>query len=144
MAREHLRKATLEGLEAARALLQAAMLTAGGPSTGADSWSDNVLRGLEDLITRLRENASFTLPSAVAEPLAAALDAEIRRWEQRSRTDPDARLVLRAFLGLRELLWELGMRHEPESTGGASAPASRRHGRAKPGRDRVLRFDIED
>ena len=46
--------------------------------------------------------------------LAEALDLEIERWERRAREDPDARAVLRAFLGVRELLWELGIRPQPK------------------------------
>lgn len=143
-ARAHLRLAALEGLEAARALLQAAMHAGSGADTSGDSWAGNLQHSLEDLIAGLRENASFILPAALAEPLAAALGAEIERWEQRSQTDPDARLVLRAFLGLRELLWELGMRHEPEPTSDGPAPNFGSRGPARPRRDRVQRFDIED
>ena len=46
-----------------------------------------------------------------------ALDGEITRWEGRSRTDPEARPVLRAFLGVREILWEITAR------GGGPAPS---------------------
>ena len=68
---------------------------------------------------------------------------EIERWEARSARDPDARAVLRAFLGLRELLWELGLRSdakaEPES-------GNRRDSPPRPARKarRVQRFDVED
>ena len=144
-ARSHLQQATLEGLEAARVLLQAAMRSRGlAADASADSWLGNLQLSLEDLIAGLRKNTPFMLPAALAEPLAAALETEIKRWEQRSQTDPDARLVLRTFLGLRELLWELGMRREPSSTsqGSPSNPSSR--GPARPKRDRVQRFDIED
>jgi len=36
-----------------------------------------------------------------------AVDAEIERWASRASNDPDARTVLHAFLGMREILWEL-------------------------------------
>lgn len=39
-----------------------------------------------------------------------ALETEIARWESRSQDDEEARSVLRAFLGLREFLWEIGIR----------------------------------
>ena len=54
---------------------------------------------------------------AVAETLADALDAEIGRWEQRAAEDPEARAVLRAFLGLREVLWEIGIRRSGDADG---------------------------
>ena len=97
----HLRQATLEGLEAARALMHAAAHTSGLAEPSGDSWAGHLQRNLEDLIAGLRKNGSFPLPTALTEPFATALEAEIKRWEQRSQTDPDARLVLRAFLGLR-------------------------------------------
>ena len=60
---------------------------------------------------------------ALVAALADALDAEIARWQARSTEDPDARAVLRAFLGLRELLWELGVR--PRATGEAASSEPR-------------------
>ena len=143
-ARIHLRQATLEGLEAARALMLAAAQSSGLAEPSADSWVGQVQRNLEDLIVGLRKNGSFALPAALTEPFATALEAEIKRWEQRSQTDPDARLVLRAFLGLRELLWELGMRHDPAPTSERSSTSPGRPASEGPKRDRVQRFDIED
>ena len=143
-ARVHLRQATLEGLEAARALLRAAVLTGGLADPSGDSWAGQVQHNLEELIAGLRENGAFTLPTAFTEPLATALEAEIKRWEQRSQTDPDARPVLRAFLGLRELLWELGMRHDPAPTSEGTPPTPPGDDSARPKRGRVQRFDIDD
>jgi hypothetical protein len=143
-ARAHLQQATLEGLEAARALVEAAMYTSGLAGASADSLVGNVQRSLADLIAALRENGTFILPAVLAEPLAAALEAEIKRWEQRSRVDPDARPVLRAFLGLRELLWELGMRREPPPKGRRSPSSSESRNPARTKRDRVQRFDVEN
>lgn len=65
--------------------------------------------GLAELRRRVEPNVvrdGGSLLRAVAE----ALDAEIGRWEERSRHEPEARPVLRAFLAVRELLWELGVR----------------------------------
>jgi len=45
-----------------------------------------------------------------------ALEVEIQRWEARSTQEEEARSVLRAFLGLREFLWELGIRPTPADT----------------------------
>lgn len=144
-ARGHLRQAALEGLEAGRALLQAATQAGARPShESGDSWLGEMQRSLDDLITGLRENGSFSLPSSLVAPLSAALETEIARWERRSQTDADARLVLRAFLGLRELLWEVGMRPEPPSTPEKARPDLDRHPPPPPRRNRVERFDIGD
>ena len=74
-----------------------------------------------------------------------ALDAEIARWETRSRRDPEARTVLRVFLGLREVLWELGVREssraesrDPTAGEEPDAPPSIRR------RRRVERVPVED
>lgn len=143
-ARTHLQRATLEGLEAARALVQAGMHTSGLARATGDSWVEKLQRSLEELIAELRENGSFSLPAVLAEPLAEALEVEIERWELRSSTDPDARVVLRAFLGLRELLWELGMRHGTTSTSDGSRSNSSSPAAARPKRNRVQRFNVED
>ncbi len=144
-AREHLGRATLESLEAARALLSASMRASGIHSVAPDGLAGEIGRGLDALISSLRRGEAFALPSALALPLAKALEAEITRWEVRSQTDSDARPVLRAFLGFREVLWEFGVRPQPEpDRSSTSQPpdttASRPPPSAKP---RVQRFDIE-
>ena len=107
-----------------------------------------VERQLEDLNAVLRDSPAFSIPRALAEPRQTAIDAEINRWEQRSRTDPDARLVLRAFLGMRGLLWEVEIRSD--DAGGPPEPRTtaktspRAHKAARPERNRVQRFKLED
>lgn len=112
-AQRHARNALAEMLEAGRALLDAAALATTGATASrhpffaqAETWIGRVSRSLAD---------DERLPGDVVASLAVALDAEIGRWEERARSDDDARAVLRAFLGLRELLWELGVR-APEAT----------------------------
>jgi hypothetical protein len=102
-----------------RSLLDAAALfTSGVPAeahaalSGAAAWLDALARGASP------ESSDATLAHA----LAGALDAEIERWEARAVQDPDARAVLRAFLGVRELLWELGVRPSPRPSAAAGAP----------------------
>mgnify|MGYP006151010465 FL=1 len=153
-AREHLRRATLEGLEAAAALLEAASSVSGtGPAT--EGLSADLLRGIERVLHGLRSKGRFAFPDAVTGPLEEALAREIARWEMRSKSDPAARPVLRAFLGLRELLWELGMRttqaasDPPGSTGSAkNAPPgdgpAKNSEEARPRKRRVQRFDVEE
>ena len=142
-ARKHLHRATLEGLEAARALLEAAVRTSGLTDASRESLVGNLQSSLENLIAGIRENSSIVLPKAFAEPLAAALEREIKRWERRSQTDPDARPVLRAFLGLRELLWELGLDRAAPPRTEQSRPNDDTGRPAQPHRDRVQRFDVE-
>ena len=121
-ARQHARRAAAEAVAAVHALLDAAALA----TSGSPSEANSVLAPL----ARLLENAAAGLApdsDAVSAPLlnalADALDAEIARWEARARDDSEARAVLRAFLGVRELLWELGLRR-PEPAPGAPEPES--------------------
>lgn len=143
----------MEALEAARALLETALRANGLHTVAPDSLAGEIGRSLDALISALREGTPFRLPPALAAPLFRALEAEILRWETRSKTDPDARPVLRAFLGLREILWEFGVRAPGESQPAPDAQGEEMHGasRAKRppdeqtqgGPTRVQRFDIE-
>ena len=126
---QHLGRAALESLEAARALLEAALRASGLHSVAPDSLAAEIGRSLDGLIASLEEGRAFQLPEALVEPLSRALEAEIARWESRSRTDPDARPVLRAFLGLREILWEFGVRSPSRSEQQTPPP---RHAEAAP------------
>jgi hypothetical protein len=129
----HARRALTEGLLAARSLLDAASLAiAGKPASLAQGETRaatdlrlivaTLARGLDELIEVTR-SSDEALPTPVVEAILGALDAEILRWEGRSRSDPDARAVLRAFLGLREILWELGLRGRDARDQNQSRPA---------------------
>ncbi len=132
LALRHSRNALAEAILAGRALLDAASLGLTGrpvTSTGAQAAQSEPVRalaraieGLETLAARLRADDPEATRRLV-DALLAALDTEIVRWEGRAHSDPDARAVLRAFLGLRELLWELGLRPRPA---GAEAPTETR------------------
>ena len=144
-AADHGRKAVSEALLAARALLDALSLALHGAGADERRVLGLVARGLDDLSEAVAGGPSRTgLLRAVAE----ALDAEIARWEARARQDADARAVLRAYLGLREILWELGVR-TPEadaSEGGEGAPAGGSRGPSRRGRGRggrVRRVPVE-
>jgi hypothetical protein len=117
---QHARQAIAEGLLAARSLLDAASIAINGKPAILEAGETRgatdlrlviatLARGLDELIDAAR-SSDADLPQPVVDAILGALDTEILRWEQRSRTDPDARAVLRAFLGLREILWELGLR----------------------------------
>jgi hypothetical protein len=144
-ARQHARAAASEALRSVHALLDAAALA----SFGAPSETSRLLAPLAQLL----EQASLALApdaDAVSAPLlsalADALDAEIARWEARSRDDAEARAVLRAFLGVRELLWELGLRRRdggPEPAGSPSRAAPPRAPRPLRRRPRVQRVPVQ-
>jgi hypothetical protein len=109
------------------ALLEAVALASSGLPSDASRLLAPLAQLLEGLAQALAPDAD-----AVSAPLltafADALDAEIARWEARARDDADARAVLRAFLGVRELLWELGLRRpepsrrSPDEAPGGSGP----------------------
>jgi hypothetical protein len=121
-ARRHAKNALAESLEAVRALLDAAALATSGASSGehpvfarADAWIRHTSAGLSN---------ARGLPADLGAALADALDAEIGRWEERAHVDDDARAVLRAFLGLREMLWEVGVRPTSARSAGAQQNAT--------------------
>lgn len=141
----HARNAIAEASLATIALLDAIAI----PLTGrpaAETGPDDGLagRGLSTLARRLGDlaqsvrRAEAPLQGELLAGILGALDAEIARWEERSSRDPDARAVLRAFLGLREILWEFGVRDrsagptparpDAEATDGAAATGDGRTG----------------
>ena len=147
-ARAHLRNATREGLEATRALVEAALHAGEANESGQGSLSADLKSALDNWIDSIEPERLFTMPKALAEPLYRALDAEIGRWEKRSESDETARPVLRAFLALREWFWELGMRRDQderheEDAGNTSSPKPKK-ATPPPSRRRVQRFDIGD
>jgi hypothetical protein len=121
-ARRHGRRAAAEAIDALHALLEAATLGATDRPPAEDGARAPLFALLAGLAAALRDDAEEpTAPSWSA--LADAVDAEIARWEERARDDPDARQVLRAFLGLREMLWEFGLRSRAGGGDPRSEPA---------------------
>lgn len=115
----HGRAAAAEAAAALRALLDALALAAGGRDAGAGGLAP-LAQGLDAARAWLDHGAE---PDAerLLEAVLDALDEEIARWDARSREDPEARSVVRAFLAVRELLFELGVRRgpgDPEPDGG--------------------------
>ena len=104
-ARVHGQRALGESIATVRALLDAASLASTGEPSRAHGIPRLLERGLGELEALLAAEASPD-GTGLVDAVLEALDAEIARWEERSRDDPDARAVLRAFLGLREILWE--------------------------------------
>ncbi len=108
----HARKAVSEGILAVRALLDAISLLQGGAPAESNRALEQVASWLEQMAAGVAGDGGRD--ESLTRALAEALDLEIERWERRAREDPDARAVLRAFLGVRELLWELGVRPQPK------------------------------
>lgn len=108
-ARRHAFAALAETTLALRALVDATSLA----TTGAPSDSHAALAGATAWLERIAEQmqaGAGRLGAPWLDAIAQVLDAEIARWETRGRDDPEARAVLRAFLGVREILWEFGLR----------------------------------
>ena len=100
----HARRACAEALEAVRALLDAASLGLTGQTAEKHAAFAMFSQFLADLSGRVAVKETDIVPL-----ILDALSHEISRWEARSKEDPEARSVLRAFLGLREILWEFGV-----------------------------------
>lgn len=138
-ARDHARVAAAEAIKALHAVLDAAALA----GAGSPAEAHRLLGPAARLLTQLARDLGSGRDSAaesLLESVARAVDEEVARWEQRAQDDADARAVLRTFLGLRELLWEVGGR--PSAGDAQSGPARRR---PKPGgpRRRVQRVTVE-
>jgi len=108
-ARRHGRAAIAEALAAVRALIDAASLAIDGRPSEANRLLGPVAKILEAVGTELGDSADAR-SSRMLDSITAAIDDEIALWEERARDDTEARTVLRAFLGLREILWEFGLR----------------------------------
>ncbi len=136
-ARDHGRAALGETIAAIVALLDAATLAVSGEST-----RESGLRPLAESLERLRrwlEPGNEDDAATVLEAVREALDDEIRRWEERSREDAEARTILRAFLAVREVLWELGRR----PAAGAAEPAAEPAPAPGPRREAPQRVRVE-
>jgi hypothetical protein len=141
-AASHARAALAETLAALRALLDAAALATSGEPAEARRVLGPLARTLEGLAADL-DGAGRDRSSSILVAIAEALDAEIERWELRAREDADARAVLRAFLGLRELLWEFGVRRPESSAPRRPGDPGSRPAAARRARPRVQRVRVE-
>jgi hypothetical protein len=138
----HARAALRESLEALRALLDAAALAGTGVDARASRMLGPIARLVDDAAQRLGEGGEGAAP--LLESIADALDAEIARWEARASDDPEARAVLRAFIGVRELLWEFGVRRSaPGRAGDGAARRAARPRASRRGGPRVQRVPVE-
>ena len=127
---EALRRARAHGRLAAAESVAAlgALLDAGALSTGSLQ-EEGALATLRETLERIRlwlDPEGGRDAASVLESVSAALDEEVERWEEKSREDPDARAILRAFLAVREVIWEFSAR--AGTPAGAPEPA---HARAR-------------
>jgi hypothetical protein len=145
-ARRHAQTAIAEVLAALGALLDASSLAMSGELPAESPLLGPIARILDGLRAEFDSGAAMRDAAPLLHSIAEALDAEIARWEARAESDVEARSVLRAFLGLRELLWEFGIRRQPEASERASAHSARKPGRAasaKSRKSRVQRITVE-
>jgi len=147
-ARKHAHAAIAEALAAVRALLDASSLVLSGETPASNTLLGPIARILEGLRAGFDASATTAEAAALLRSIAEALDVESARWEARAETDPEARAVWRAFFGLRELLWEFGIRRESDASGSGkrSKPAARKKGRSASTRrkqPRVQRVTVE-
>jgi hypothetical protein len=148
-ARRHGQRAAAECALALRALLDAATLAARGEPASSGRLAP-LAEALERASAWLGEEGDRS-GDAVLRALADGLDAEIARWEAKSREDPEARSVLRAFLAVREVLFEMSTRfgapREPEPAApeprGDTEQRSTRTARPRRARRRVERVAVE-
>ncbi|MCA9510560.1 MAG: hypothetical protein KC560_07650, partial [Myxococcales bacterium] len=136
-------------------LLDAVALVAAPESPAAHAPTASLARMLDELESRVRGDAAAPGASdALLSALSAALDVEIERWQERAAHDRDARAVLRAFLGLREVLWELGVRpsgapargtaQKERDARGSDAQNGRPHAAPPDGRVQRVRVRVDD
>jgi hypothetical protein len=107
-ARSHSQRSLSEAALALRALLDAASLGVSGEPAHRNLLLMELARSLDQSSALLADAATTSSLQIVMD----ALDAQVERWEERSLDDPDARTVLRAFVGLREILFDSGFRTE--------------------------------
>ncbi|HJO24912.1 MAG: hypothetical protein QF890_14570 [Myxococcota bacterium] len=138
-ARHHARTAAAEAVTALHAVLDAAALARDGSPAEAHVLLGPAARLLIQLARDLESEANSHAESLLV-AVARAVDDEVARWEQSARDDTDARAVLRAFLGLRELLWEVGVRDPSSDTG---SDGTHRPGQRTRSAPRVQRVSVE-
>lgn len=143
----HAQTAAAESVAGVRAMIDAASIGV----TGAPADRNPNLGELASLLDQLERTLSGEAPSfrnAAINSVLRAVDREVARWEARSKDDPDARAVLRVFLGMREVLWEIGVRPQRKSSARSERPKASRNkpretGKRPGGRARVQRIPIQ-
>jgi hypothetical protein len=107
---EHARSSASEALMAARLLLDALSILLANEPVARHAEHNSPIGYLASSIERWAGSLRPPEPNPNSPDFPAVLRAvedEIERWAGRAQDDPDARTVLHAFLGMREILWEL-------------------------------------
>ena len=147
----HAQRAAAEGAAALRALLDAATLAARGEPANAGRLAP-LAQALEQVAAWLHAGRRAERRRRAARARRRDCDAEIARWEARSKEDPEARSVLRAFLAVREVLFEVSARFAAPRKDEPAPPASdaadtderpQRPARRQRARRRVERVAVE-
>lgn len=127
---DHASLALAEGVASARAALDASSLVVSGLPADSQPNLAELARTLDQIAGAL-SGESPSLRATAINTLLEAIDSEVSRWEVRSRSDQDARAVLRVYMGLREVLWEVGIRREAPDEQRRSASQQRAGGSNK-------------
>lgn len=125
---QHARNSASEALMAARKLMDALSILLSDEPVVRHAEPDSPIALLAQAIERWAGTVRGPEPVYPSPELGAilhALDAEIARWEKKASSDSEARTVLRAFLGMREILWEFNSPPRRSQTQGSATPRKR-------------------
>ncbi len=106
---QHARNSASEALMAARMLMDALSILLANEPVVRHAQADSPIAKMAEAIERWAGSLRGPEPASPSSDLPAVLEAleiEIGRWEIRARQDANARTVLHAFLGMREIMWE--------------------------------------
>jgi hypothetical protein len=118
---QHARNSAAEALLAARALMDALSILLANEPVVRHADANSPIAHVAEAIERWARTLRGTDPDPYSPGLPAIIEAvenEIARWEERARTDADARTVLQAFQGIREILAEFNKHSEQGIPGG--------------------------
>jgi len=136
---QHARNSASEALLAARALMDALSILLADQPVARHAEPSSPIAHVAEAIERWARTLRGPTEAPDSPGLPAILEAveiEIARWQERARSDTDARTVLRAFLGVREILWEFGEQPAPRSRSNNQKAPSRSPKAARAGANR--------
>ena len=137
---QHARNSASEALLAARALMDALSILLADQPVARHAEPSSPIAQVAEAIERWARTLRGPTEAPDSPGLPAILEAveiEIARWQEKARTDADARTVLRAFLGIREILWEFGEQSGPRIRPDEQRAAGRNPRAARAGANRL-------